>query len=98
MRPHGYTSGDRATAQLPPPPPSVTTRGQPPAAEPLTAAELDVARQLAAVHNAFCALPDYRPGEFDDWLAGVHRLQDIVMSRAAIRAYPAEFTGLFVKP
>lgn len=67
-------------------------------AELLTPAELGLTRQLAAVHNAFCALPDCRPGEHADWTAAIHRLQDIVMSRAAARAYPAEFTGLSAKP
>jgi hypothetical protein len=47
--------------------------------------------------NSRHELPDYRPGESSEWVPAIHRLQDIVMSRAAVRAYPDKFTGLFVK-
>jgi hypothetical protein len=63
----------------------------------LTDAELDVLGKITTAHQAFCALPDYRPSESSEWVSAIHRLQDIVMSRAAVRAYPDKFTGLFVK-
>jgi hypothetical protein len=62
--------------------------------ELLTPAEVGVLRRLAAVQVEFAALPEHRPGEFGAWVAAMHQLQDLVMSRAAVRAYPDEFTAL----
>ena len=63
----------------------------------LTTAELEVLRKLTDAHNAYCALPDERPGELREWVQLVHRLQDMIMSRAAVRCHPGRFTGLFLR-
>jgi len=76
-------------------PGSDPTEAVSPGSNVLTGAERALVRSIAAVHDEFCALPERRPGELDEWVSGVHRLQDMVMSRAAARAYPDEFTPLF---
>jgi hypothetical protein len=60
----------------------------------LTVEELAVVDALADATNLFVRLSVHRPGECNEWVNHVHPLQDMVMSRAAVRAYPDLFTPL----
>lgn len=60
--------------------------------ELLTEAELELDATLADAARQFGRLPEFRPGEHAEFVAGMHRLQDLIMSRAATRAYPDRYT------
>lgn len=55
----------------------------------LTDAEGEVMDALCEAWEAFAGLPVEHPSEQDEFVAGVHRLQDILACRIARREFPA---------
>lgn len=64
----------------------------------LTAEELRVMDLLIEASRAFGALPEHHPSELAEWIADLHHLQERLMARAAIRAYPERFTAMVQRP
>jgi hypothetical protein len=62
-----------------------------------TSLMLAVIACISAASNLFLALPEHHPCELDEWIAGIHVLQNQVMCRAALRAYPGRFTPMVAR-
>lgn len=60
----------------------------------LTSEELYVLDLLSDASRAFFDLPEHHPSDKHEWTHEVHRLQQRVMCRAAVRAHPGYFTSL----
>ena len=59
----------------------------------LTEQEREIVKTLKDAHNIFSELDHYNPGDMREWIINLHALQNIVMSREAIR----NNTELFVQ-
>lgn len=59
--------------------------------ERLTAQERHALDALALATGYFSGLPDHHPSDAAEWEAGVHRLQEKVMARLAVRTHPETF-------
>lgn len=57
----------------------------------MTDDEKDVLNKLAEAHNAFCKLQKIHPSDTREWTHNIHALQNIVMSRIAVRENPDFF-------
>lgn len=60
----------------------------------LTAEELAILDLLSEAATRYGRLPEHHPSERAEWAADTHRLQEKIMCRAAIRAYPDRFTPM----
>jgi hypothetical protein len=58
----------------------------------MTEAEKKVLNKLVEAHNAFIELAEYHPSDITEWVHGMHALQNIVMSREAVRNDPVYFS------
>lgn len=52
----------------------------------VTEAEYQIARMLGDVWNLFCQLPKEHPMQDQEFCSAIHKCQDMVLSRAGIRA------------
>jgi len=57
----------------------------------LTKEERALLLQLAEARNAFVRLPRCHPRELEEFTSAMHRLQDLVMMRSAVRSHPYDF-------
>ena len=57
----------------------------------LEAQELEVLNKLAIAFNEFSKLEEYHSSDREEFMSGIHRCQNIVMARIAVRAHPAFF-------
>lgn len=60
----------------------------------LTSGEWLVFDALSALHGVFVGLPEHHSSDVDEWRVHVHAMQNLLMARAAVRAYPGVFTPL----
>jgi hypothetical protein len=60
----------------------------------LTVKELHVVELLGDVYNEFMMLPEIHPDDINEFGNGLHVLQNIVMSRSAVRCHPDVFTHM----
>lgn len=60
----------------------------------LTDGELNVLAMLRDAHDKFMDLPEHQHKEMSEWVVDIHHLQQRIMSRAAIRAYPNQFNQM----
>jgi len=59
--------------------------------------EKQVMDKLVEAHNLFRLLPEYHGSDITEWVHHFHALQNIIMSRVAVRSNPEMFTNLLVK-
>lgn len=57
-----------------------------------TEQEKKVLNLLSDAHNEFRTLGEYHPADTVEWIHHLHALQNIVMSRGAVRDEPEFFT------
>ncbi len=62
--------------------------------DPLTDAEREVLESFASAWRLFALLPRRHPDELSEARAHLHALQQTLMARAAVRAYPDLFTSI----
>ena len=62
--------------------------------KPFTKEEEEVMQLIVEAHNKFIKLKTTHPCELDEWVYGIHHLQNILGSRVLRRDYPNYFTGL----
>lgn len=67
-------------------------------ADGLTDAEGEVLDALSDAVEAFAELPVQHPSDEQEFLAGIHRLQDLIAVRIARRLYPEGWVNLEVHP
>lgn len=59
----------------------------------LTDEELRVLELSAQLYNAIFALGDHHPSDMDELAIDIHRIQNRVMARLAVRAHPNFFVA-----
>jgi hypothetical protein len=60
----------------------------------LSDAELEVLDHLTQAAKSFFGLPEHHPTECAEFASDMHHIQERIMARAAIRAYPSRFTPM----
>lgn len=60
----------------------------------LTPEELKICEMLGEVYNAFVKAPRLHPGDVEEMAFHIHAMQNMVMSRSAIRSHPDVFNIL----
>lgn len=59
--------------------------------EPFTPEEKQIMDLIVAAHNIFVTLPVTHPGAIQDWVRGIHELQNVLIFRVMQRDYPQQF-------
>lgn len=53
----------------------------------MTQDERSIIKLLAEAHHLFASLDHYNPNDSKEWLSHLHAMQNMVLSRTAVRRY-----------
>lgn len=59
--------------------------------QPFTQQEENVMQLIITAHKEFLKLEEGHPNEMQEWVKGIHELQNVLISRMARRMYPNYF-------